>query len=118
MSITKSPGFDTIKLTGKLEAAMEDLRETLPEGTELVTLYRQADFINLSIGNLEEALLLGALMVSLVLFFFLLNVRVTLITLTAIPLSLGITILVFDLFGLSVNSMTLGPRGRDRHGGR
>mgnify|MGYP001828106826 CR=1 FL=1 len=108
MSITKSPGFNTITLTDELESAMADLRDTLPEGTELVTLYRQADFINLSIGNLEEALLLGAIMVSIVLFLFLLNVRVTLITLTAIPLSLGITILVFDFFDLSVNSMTLG----------
>ena len=108
LSITKSPGFDTIELTEKLEKAMAGLRKTLPEGTELTTLYRQADFIHVSIGNLEEALVLGAIMVALVLFFFLLNVRVTFITLTAIPLSLGITVIVFDLMNLSVNSMTLG----------
>ena len=108
LSVTKSPGFDTIALTEKLETAMEDLRKTLPEGIELTALYRQADFIDLSIGNLKEALILGAIMVALILFFFLLNVRVTLITLTAIPLSLGITCLVFALFDLSVNSMTLG----------
>ena len=87
---------------------MEELEETLPDGVELVTLYRQRDFIDLSIGNLEEALRDGAIMVAIVLFLFLLNFRVTFITLTAIPLSLAITVLVFDLLGLSVNSMTLG----------
>lgn len=108
MSVRKSPGFDTIDLTEKVEAAMEDLRKTLPEGVELMTTYRQRDFIDLSIGNLEEALRDGAIMVAIVLFLFLFNLRVTLITLTAIPLSLGITILVFDLLDMSVNSMTLG----------
>jgi len=108
LSVTKSPGFDTIDLTVKVEAALTALQQTLPEGVEVVTLYRQSDFINLSIGNLEEALRDGAIMVALVLFLFLLNFRITFITLTAIPLSLGITILVFDLMDLSVNSMTLG----------
>ena len=73
-----------------------------------MTLYRQSDFIELAVGNLEEALRDGAIMVAVVLFLFLLNIRITLITLTAIPLSLGMTVLVFDLFGISVNSMTLG----------
>lgn len=108
LSVTKSPGFDTLSLTSKVEAAMENLQTSLPEGARLITLYRQSDFIELSVGNLEEALLDGALMVSIVLFLFLLNFRITFITLTAIPLSLGMTIIIFDLFGLSVNSMTLG----------
>ena len=108
LSVTKSPGFDTIELTAKVEAALASLQQTLPEGVEVVTLYRQSDFINLSIGNLKDALRDGAIMVGLVLFLFLLNFRITFITLTAIPLSLGITILVFDLMDLSVNSMTLG----------
>jgi CzcA family heavy metal efflux pump len=108
LSVTKSPGFDTIGLTDQVQAAMDDVQQSLPAGVELVTLYRQADFINLSVGNLKEALRDGAIMVALVLFLFLFNVRITLITLTAIPLSLGITILVFDFMGLSVNSMTLG----------
>jgi Cu/Ag efflux pump CusA len=59
----------------------------MPEGVELVTLYRQSDFIDLAVGNLEEALRDGAIMVAVILFLFLLNVRITLITLTAIPLS-------------------------------
>ena len=108
INIRKSPGFDTIALTTQIEEIIADLKTTLPQGVEIVTLYRQRDFIDLSIGNLKEALRDGAIMVSIVLFLFLLNFRVTAITLTAIPLSLAITILVFDLFNLSVNSMTLG----------
>ncbi len=108
LSVRKAPGFDTIALTAEVEKALEELRRTLPEGAELVSLYRQQEFIDLSIDNLVEALRDGAIMVALVLFLFLLNVRITAITLTAIPLSLGLTILVFELFGLNVNSMTLG----------
>lgn len=108
LSVTKSPGFDTIDLTRQVEAALAELETALPEGVEIVNLYRQSDFIHLSVGNLEDALRDGALMVALVLFLFLFNLRITLITLTAIPLSLAMTILVFDFFGLSVNSMTLG----------
>ena len=108
LSVTKSPSFDTLDLTERVEEAMQELQATLPAGVELVTLYRQADFIDLAIGNLEEALRDGAIMVAIILFLFLFNVRITLITLTAIPLSLGIAILIFDWFSLSVNSMTLG----------
>ena len=108
LTVTKSPGFDTIRLTQEVEVALEGLANSLPEGVEFHTVYRQADYIGLAIGNLEEALRDGAIMVSLILFLFLFNIRVTFITLTAIPLSLAITILVFDTWGLSVNSMTLG----------
>ena len=108
LSVTKSPRFDTLALTDQIEAALEDLKTSMPEGVELVTLYRQSDFIDLAVGNLEEALRDGAIMVAVILFLFLLNVRITLITLTAIPLSLGMTVLVFGLLDLSVNSMTLG----------
>ncbi|MDA0814421.1 MAG: efflux RND transporter permease subunit, partial [Verrucomicrobia bacterium] len=108
INVRKSPGFDTIDLTIKIEKIMGELRTALPQGVELLTLYRQRDFIDLSIGNLKEALRDGAIMVSIILFLFLFNFRVTFITLTAIPLSLAITILVFDFLDLSVNSMTLG----------
>lgn len=108
LSVTKSPGFDTIELTEQIEAVLNEMRQALPSDLKIVTLYRQADFIDLSIGNLKDALRDGAIMVALVLLLCLLNVRITFITLTAIPLSLGITILVFDWMGLSVNSMTLG----------
>ncbi len=108
LTVRKAPGFDTIDLTEKVEAVMAELKSTLPEGAELVTVYRQRDYIDLAIGNLKEALRDGALMVAVILFLFLLNFRITFITLTAIPLSLAITVLVFDFAGLSVNSMTLG----------
>ena len=108
ISVTKSPGFDTIDLTEKIKEAMTELQEALPKGAQLVIIYDQSDFIDLAIGNLEEALWYGAIMVAIILFLFLFNVRVTFITLTAIPLSLGITVIVFDLLSLTVNSMTLG----------
>ncbi|WP_018968859.1 efflux RND transporter permease subunit [Rubritalea marina] len=108
ISIRKAPGFDTIALTKEVDQALEELRASLPEGTELVPLYRQEEFIELSIDNLVEALRDGAIMVAIILFLFLLNLRITAITLTAIPLSLAMTMLVFDLFGLTINSMTLG----------
>lgn len=108
ISVRKAPGFDTIALTKEVDQALEELRASLPEGAELIPLYRQEEFIELSIDNLVEALRDGAIMVAIILFLFLLNVRITAITLTAIPLSLAMTMLVFDLFGLTVNSMTLG----------
>jgi len=108
ISVRKAPGFDTIALTKEVDQALEELRASLPEDAELIPLYRQEEFIELSIDNLVEALRDGAIMVAIILFLFLLNVRITAITLTAIPLSLAMTMLVFDLFGLTVNSMTLG----------
>jgi len=108
LSITKSPGFDTLELTSRVEEALKSLQASLPKGVRLVTIYRQADYIDIAIGNLESALRDGAIMVAVVLFMFLLNFRITLITLTAIPLSLAVTLLVFQGFGLTVNSMTLG----------
>ena len=108
ISITKSPGFDTLSLTKEVDAAIEDIQKNLPAGVKLTPIYKQSEFINLSTHNLYEALILGGIMVCVILFLFLMNFRVTIITLTSIPLSLGIAILVFDLFDLSVNSMTLG----------
>jgi Cu/Ag efflux pump CusA len=71
-------------------------------------LFRQGDFIEHAIGNLKEAIRDGAIMVAIILFLFLLNFRTTAITLMAMPLSFAVTILIFKLFGVSVNSMTLG----------
>ncbi|MFT4638015.1 MAG: CzcA family heavy metal efflux pump [Verrucomicrobiales bacterium] len=107
LSVTKSPGYDSLELTDEVEAALAELRTTLP-GVELIPLFRQADFIEHAIGNLGEAIRDGALMVVLVLFLFLFNVRTTFITLMAMPLSFAITVLVFRLMDISVNSMTLG----------
>jgi CzcA family heavy metal efflux pump len=108
LSIDKSPGFDTLKLTADIEKALEELRPALPAGVEAEILFRQGDFIENAVGNLNEAIRDGAIMVTIVLFLFLLNLRTTFITLTAIPLSFAITLLTFKWFGASVNSMTLG----------
>ena len=108
MSIVKAPGFDTVDLTEKIEAAIEELRPSFPEGVEATILFRQRDFIDRSINNLMEAIRDGAVMVVIILFLFLLNFRTTFITLMAMPLSFAITLLTFKWFGMSVNSMTLG----------
>ena len=108
MSITKAPGVDTRELTDEIKRALEDLQPGLPEGVETTALFQQKDFIDHAIGNLTEAIRDGAIMVTLVLFLFLLNFRTTFITLMAMPMSFGITMLVFQCFDISVNSMTLG----------
>lgn len=108
LSVTKSPGFDSLELTAKVEDALAELQKTLPEGVEITALFRQADFIEHAIGNLGEAIRDGAIMVILVLFLFLFNFRTTFITLMAMPLSFAITVLVFRMMDISVNSMTLG----------
>jgi CzcA family heavy metal efflux pump len=108
MSVTKAPGFDTLALTAQIERALQELAPTLPAGVEAVVLFRQGDFIEHAIGNLREAIRDGAIMVTLVLFLFLLNFRTTFITLMAMPLSFAITMLIFKWQGVSVNSMTLG----------
>jgi CzcA family heavy metal efflux pump len=108
MSITKAPGFDTRKLTEEIKVALDELAPTFPKGVETTLLFQQKDFIDNAIGNLTEAIRDGAIMVTIVLFLFLLNFRTTFITLMAMPLSFGITMLVFKGLDISVNSMTLG----------
>ncbi|MFK7849963.1 MAG: efflux RND transporter permease subunit [Akkermansiaceae bacterium] len=108
MSITKAPGIDTRELTAEIEKALNDLSSALPPGVQTTTLFQQKDFIDHAIGNLTEAIRDGAIMVTIVLFLFLLNFRTTFITLMAMPMSFAITLLVFKFFDISVNSMTLG----------
>ena len=109
MSIQKQPGADTVQLTRAIEDAMADLQKVLPAGIKANdALFRQADFISTSIGNVERVLLEAMLVVAVVLFLFLLNWRTTFISLTAIPISIVITIVVFQAFGLTINTMTLG----------
>lgn len=108
MSVTKSPGFDTRWLTSQIDGALREIQSALPPGVETVLLFQQTDFIDNAIGNLKKAIAEAGVMVAVVLFLFLLNLRSTLITLMAIPMSFAITMLVFSLLGISVNSMTLG----------
>ena len=109
ISVQKQPAADTVKLTRAIETALEELKPGLPKGLAAPkVLFRQADFIQASIGNVAEALRDGAIMVAIVLFAFLLSARTTVISLVAIPLSLAVTALVFQWLGQSINVMTLG----------
>lgn len=109
LSVQKQPAADSVALTREVGKAMAELGKSLPRGVEAPSfLFKQADFIEHSVSNVEEALRDGAILVAIVLFLFLLNVRTTLISLMAIPVSLLATALVFRYFGLSINTMTLG----------
>jgi len=109
LSVQKQPGADSVTLTREVERALGELEKNQPAGIEAPKfLFKQADFIEHSVHNVQEALRDGAILVAVVLFLFLLNMRTTLISLTAIPVSLLATALVFHYFGLSINTMTLG----------
>ncbi len=109
ISVQKQPAADTVKLTQDIESALQELKQGLPPGlSETRVLFRQADFIKSSIRNVAEALRDGAIMVAIVLFAFLLSARTTVISLTAIPLSLAVTAIIFQWLGQSINVMTLG----------
>ncbi len=109
LSVQKQPSADSVTLTREVEKAVAELSRGLPAGVETPKfLFKQADFIEHSVTNVEEALRDGAILVAVILFLFLLNVRTTIISLMAIPVSLLATALVFRYFGLSINTMTLG----------
>lgn len=109
LTITKQPGADTRLLTTQIERALKELQPTLPADIRIdPQVYQQKAFIDLGIHNVIAALRDGALLVVVVLFLFLLNFRTTFITLTAIPLSIVVTGLVFKWYGMSINTMTLG----------
>ena len=109
LSVQKQPNADTLQLTAKVEQVLEEIKPVLPSDVVVETkIFRQADFIEAAIGNVEEAIRDGVVWVIVVLFIFLWNVRTSVITLTAIPLSIIITALVFRFFGISINTMTLG----------
>ncbi|ACB24524.1 efflux RND transporter permease subunit [Methylobacterium radiotolerans] len=109
VSVEKQPDVDTVRLTRNIETALKELNPTLPGGIKAdQDLFRQADFIETSIRNVERVLVEAVLVVAVVLFAFLLNVRTTAISLLAIPVSVLTTAVVFHLFGLSINTMTLG----------
>ena len=109
ISVQKQPAADTVKLTRDIELALVELKQGLPPGLSAPrVLFRQADFITASISNVAEALRDGAIMVAIVLFAFLMSSRTTLISLTAIPLSLAVTALIFQWLNQSINVMTLG----------
>jgi len=109
LMVQKQPGADTLLITESVDAVLRGLQASLPRGAQLNGgLFKQSHFIETAIGNVSQALRDGSLMVMLVLILFLMNFRTTAITLTAIPLSLLVTAIVFYIFGIGVNTMTLG----------
>ncbi|MBQ8565623.1 MAG: efflux RND transporter permease subunit [Bacteroidaceae bacterium] len=109
ITVKKQPNTGTIELTKNIEAALGDLQKNLPADVKMSTnIFKQSHFIENSINNVQRALIEGAIFVIIVLFFFLMNTRTTLISLTAIPLSAIVSLLTLKAMGLTINTMSLG----------
>ena len=109
ITVTKQPGTGTIQLTEEIDEALASMGATLPADVRVSTdIFRQSDFIDNSISNLQRSLLEGALFVIIVLFFFLMNLRTTLISVVALPLSIIVSVLLLNAMGYSINTMSLG----------
>ncbi|MEQ9219638.1 MAG: efflux RND transporter permease subunit [Cyclobacteriaceae bacterium] len=109
LTISKQPDVNTLELTERLDEAIADLNKTLPESVEIKShIFRQSNFIEASINNLNQTLLEGAFFVVVVLFIFLMNWRTTVISLLAIPISLLVSIIVLKMLGYTINTMSLG----------
>ncbi len=109
LGIQKQPGVNTLALTDRLDSVLNEIAESLPAGMTINRdLFRQADFIEVAIDNVVDALRDGAILVVVVILFFLVNLRATLISLLAIPLSLVVAVLTLNHFGSTINTMTLG----------
>ena len=109
LGIQKQPAVNTLELTQRIDATLEDIQRALPQGVQIHRdLFRQADFIEQSLDNLFTAFIEGAVLVILVVVVFLMNVRAAVITLLALPLSLVAAVIAMDRFGMTINSMSLG----------
>lgn len=109
LSISKQPNINTLNVTEKIEANLKDIQKSLPADVKVDTrIFRQADFIETSVNNVGRALLEGAVFVIVILFLFLNSFRTTVISVIAIPLSLLGTLVVLNLLGMDINTMTLG----------
>ena len=109
ITVTQQPAYGTIPLTENIDRELASLEKTLPPDVHVFSdIFRQSDFIENSIGNLQRALLEGALFVIIVLFFFLMDLRTTLISIVALPVSIIVTVLLLNVLGVSINTMSLG----------
>ena len=109
ITVKKQPNTGTIELTENIEDALAELQKNLPADIKVSTnIFKQSHFINNSINNVQSALIEGAIFVIIVLFFFLMNTRTTIISLTAIPLSAIVSLLTLKALGLTINTMSLG----------
>ena len=109
LAIMKQPDANTLAITARLDATLDEIQATLPRGLVINrNIFRQADFISVSVDNVSEALRDGAILVAIILFFFLGNFRTAAISLVAIPLSLVAAVLVMKASGVTLNTMTIG----------
>ncbi|MCF6339363.1 MAG: efflux RND transporter permease subunit [Sulfurimonas sp.] len=109
LAIQKQPNVNTLELTKKIELSIDKIQKTLPNGMKIEKdLFKQSSFIEAAISNLLYALRDGAILVIVIVLLFLLSIRATLITLTAIPLSLFSTIFLLNALDITINTMTLG----------
>lgn len=109
LTLTKQPDANTVNLSDDIDDALSQLQSTLGGSVEFHTdIYDQADFIRTSVRNVMKALIEGGIFVVIILFFFLFNYRTTFISLVAIPLSLLVTIIILQVLGLTINTMSLG----------
>ena len=109
LAIQKQPNADTLKLDEQIDVVLDELQRDLPEGVVIERrIFKQADFIKAAVDNVVEAIRDGAIWVVVVLFLFMWNFRTSISSLTAMPLSILLTVLIFRWFGISINTMTLG----------
>lgn len=109
ITVTKQPGAGSIELTEKIHEELDNIQKAIPTGIEIDTeIFNQSQFIETSVSNLQQSLLEGALFVIIVLFFFLMNLRTTIISVIAIPLSIIVTMIALYFMGFTINTMTLG----------
>ena len=109
LAVQKQPHADTLKLDQQIDMVLEELQRGLPEGIVIEDrIFKQADFIEAAVENVVEAVRDGAVWVVVVLFIFMWNFRTSISSLTAMPVSILLTVLIFRWFGISINTMTLG----------
>lgn len=109
LAISKQPNINTIEVTRKIEENLENLKRSLPSDFRINTkIFRQADFIERSVGNVQQALIEGAIFVTITLLLFLGSFRTTIISLLAIPISLLATFVILKFLGININTMSLG----------
>jgi len=109
MTVAKQPGANTLELTEKIDNAIIEIAKTLPSDIKINSkIFRQADFIQASISNIQKALIEGSIFVVIIMFLFLMNFRTTIISIVAIPLSLIVSIITLKFLGFTINTMSLG----------
>ena len=109
MTVAKQPGTNTLELTEEIDNAIIEIAKTLPSDIKINSnIFRQANFIQASISNIQKALIEGSIFVVIIMFLFLMNVRTTIISIIAIPLSLIVSIITLKFLGFTINTMSLG----------